>query len=106
MAHMRGGLRTTTKHKQTQRQPDEEERGSGQLRQPMESEAHPLVNVGERERLLSGIMGMGLLARSIRRSFSPMGALGAIGGMALLYRAATGYCPAYHALRHSDRSSV
>lgn len=98
MAHMRGGLRTTTKHKRTQPQPDEQEHDSRQDQQPANGTTYPRANVGERERLLSGIMGVGLLARSIRHSFSPVGALGAIGGIALLYRAATGYCPAYHAL--------
>ena len=54
-------------------------------------------NIGEEQRLLSAIAGAGLLAAALpKRSWS--GAVLATAGIGLLYRAATGYCPAFAAL--------
>lgn len=55
------------------------------------------VNVGQIERLLSMIAGGALAAYALRERGAG-GAAAAVGGAALLYRGATGHCPAYQAL--------
>ena len=54
-------------------------------------------NIGDAQRLVSAIAGVGLLMEGWRRK-SVSGGVLAAGGAALLYRAATGYCPALGAL--------
>jgi uncharacterized membrane protein len=64
-------------------------------------------NVGYKERLISAVLGGGLLLRGLRGK-SVVGGITAVMGIALLNRAATGYCPAYHAMGISthDRSDT
>lgn len=52
----------------------------------------PLVNVGDAERLATGILGVALMAGAIRRP------LLLIGGACLIYRALSGNCKCYEAL--------
>jgi uncharacterized membrane protein len=54
-------------------------------------------NIGDSQRLVSAIAGAGLMIEAWRRR-SLIGGLLAAGGIAMLYRAATGYCPALGAL--------
>jgi uncharacterized membrane protein len=54
-------------------------------------------NIGDMQRLVSAIAGVGLVIDGWRRRSIAGGAL-AVGGMALLYRAATGFCPALDAI--------
>lgn len=63
-------------------------------------------NVGDMQRLLSGIAGSGLVVDGLRRR-SWLGIALAIGGASLLYRAASGFCPAFGVLGidMSSRSS-
>jgi uncharacterized membrane protein len=56
-----------------------------------------LQNIGEGQRLISAVAGAGLLVAALpKRSW--VGALLAAAGMGLLYRATSGYCPAFGAL--------
>lgn len=93
MAHMRGGIRTTPRSRRAQAESDSpnqaqrEERGN-------ESQS----NVGETERMISGLLGGGLVLRSVMRPLSPLGGVAALLGLAFLHRAFTGYCSAYHAM--------
>ena len=58
-----------------------------------EERADAAQNIGDTQRLVSAIAGIGLVIEGWRRRSMAGGAL-AVGGMALLYRAATGYCAA------------
>ena len=62
-----------------------------------EERADAAQNIGDTQRLVSAIAGVGLVIEGWRRRSLAGGGL-AIGGMALLYRAATGYCPAFDAM--------
>jgi len=62
-----------------------------------EERADAAQNIGDAQRLVSAIAGVGLVIEGWRRRSMTGGALAA-GGMALLYRAATGYCPALGAM--------
>src|SRR5690349_6141565 len=62
-----------------------------------EERADAAQNIGDMQRLVSAIAGVGLVIEGWRRRSLAGGGL-AIGGMALLYRAATGYCPAFDAV--------
>ena len=59
-------------------------------------------NIGDAQRLVSAIAGVGLVIEGWRRRSMSGGALAA-SGMALLYRAATGYCPALGAMGFDGR---
>ena len=93
MAHMRGGIRTTPRSRRERAESDShnqewrEERGQ-----------EPQGNVGETERMISGLAGGGLVFRSVMRPLSPLSGVTALLGLALVYRALTGRCPAYHAM--------
>ena len=65
-------------------------------------------NVGYGERLITALLGGGLLLRSLRGRSGVMGGVNAVMGVALLNRAVSGYCPAYHAMGISthDRSDT
>ncbi len=71
-----------------------------------EERADAAQNIGDTQRLVSAIAGVGLVIEGWRRRSMAGGAL-AVGGMALLYRAATGYCAALGAMgidmRAADR---
>ena len=62
-----------------------------------EERADASQNIGDIQRLVSAIAGAGLLFEGWRRWSLAGGAL-AVGGAALLFRAASGYCPAVGAL--------
>ncbi|HET9605532.1 MAG TPA: SRPBCC family protein, partial [Nitrospira sp.] len=62
-----------------------------------EERADAAQNIGDTQRLVSAIAGIGLVIEGWRRRSMAGGAL-AVGGMALLYRAATGYCVALAAM--------
>lgn len=108
MAHMRGGVRTTTSDRQ-----DKLER---QKRSPSEADElqhghDSSKNVGEKERLISGLIGGGLLLHSLRPPFSGLSALKAVLGIALVQRSVTGHCAAYDMLGmntqgQTDTSSI
>ena len=75
-----------------------------------EERADAAQNIGDAQRLVSAIAGVGLVIEGWRRRSMAGGALAA-GGMALLYRAATGYCPALGAMGidmrgHQDTSRL
>src|SRR4249919_3079921 len=59
-------------------------------------------NIGDVQRLVSAIAGVGLVIEGWRRRSMSGGALAA-SGMGLLYRAATGYCPALGAMGFDGR---
>ncbi len=105
MAHMRGGIRTTSQSlpghdsSKGQTRPRENERSAqGQ------SDAAHQNNVGDTERLISGILGGGLLLRSVIHPAKITSGVGALLGIALLHRAATGYCAGYDAMGISSRA--
>ncbi len=56
------------------------------------------VNVGEIERLLSGLAGGGLVYLGIKKGSWAGAALALLGGAFLYYRAISGHCPAYEAI--------
>ncbi len=62
-----------------------------------EEQADTSRNVGDTQRLISAFAGIGLIVEGLRRKSLAGGAL-AIGGVTLLFRAATGYCPALDAM--------
>ncbi len=55
------------------------------------------VNVGERERVVSGLTGAALVGYGVARR-TPLGILGALAGGALLLRGVSGRCALYAAL--------
>ena len=60
-------------------------------------------NVGYKERVFSALIGGGLVLYGLRRRSGMMGNVTALMGITLLNRAASGYCPAYHAMGISTR---
>lgn len=62
-----------------------------------EERANGSGNIGETQRLVSAIAGVGLIMEGLRRRSLGGGAL-AFTGIGLLYRAASGYCPALGAM--------
>ena len=62
-----------------------------------EERADASQNIGDVQRLGSAIAGVGLVIEGVRRR-SLIGGAMSVGGVALLYRAATGYCPALDAM--------
>lgn len=62
-----------------------------------EERADASQNIGEIQRLLSAIAGAGLIMEALRRRSVAGGVMG-VGGIGLLYRAASGYCPALGAM--------
>lgn len=55
-------------------------------------------NVGDGERLMTALLGSGLLILGLKGRSGVMGGVTALAGIALLNRATSGYCPAYHAM--------
>jgi uncharacterized membrane protein len=100
MAHLQAGIRTGSSTKNKQYKPKTKDMDSGEERGEESSE-----NVGNTERLLSGIVGGGLLLRSVRGRSGIISGLTALMGIALLQRAATGYCPAYNAIGVTTRNA-
>jgi uncharacterized membrane protein len=72
------------------------------------------LNVGTIERVLSGMIGAGLLWRSLKSSSTCTGFLASVGalmGLAMLHRATTGFCAVYAGFglnthEHSDTSAI
>ncbi len=62
-----------------------------------EERADSSKNIGEMQRLISAIVGIGLIIEGWRRRSLAGGAL-AVGGVTLLYRGASGYCPGLAAM--------
>ena len=69
-----------------------------------EERADASQNIGDIQRLVSAIAGAGLIMEALRRR-SVAGGVMAVGGISLLYRAATGYCPAVAAMGIEMRPS-
>ncbi|HKY71263.1 MAG TPA: SRPBCC family protein [Nitrospira sp.] len=69
-----------------------------------EERADASQNIGDIQRLVSAIAGTGLIIEALRRR-SVAGGVMAVGGLSLLYRAATGYCPALGAMGIDMRPS-
>jgi uncharacterized membrane protein len=69
-----------------------------------EERADASRNIGEGQRLISAIAGAGLLVEGWRRRSLAGGAL-AVAGISLLYRAASGFCPALNAMGIDMRDS-
>jgi uncharacterized membrane protein len=69
-----------------------------------EERADSSQNIGDIQRLISAISGIGLIVEGWRRRSLAGGAL-AVGGLSLLYRAASGYCPALGAAGIDMRAS-
>lgn len=90
MAHLRGGIRTSlptdTKTRYRTRTND--------LDWAEEQARHDEPNVGDIERMVSTLIGGGLVFRSALRPSWRSG-LSALLGVALLHRGLTGYCPGY-----------
>lgn len=110
MAHMRGGIRTTQRSRQTSENANtrvmEREKEWGNER----ADDHQ-GNVGEMERVFSGVIGGGLLLRSLLRPSGLMSGISALLGVALLHRATTGHCAVYgtmgiNTLDATDTSSI
>ena len=109
MTHLRGGIKTSlpadTRTRYRTRTTD--------LDWAEEQARHDEPNVGETERMISALIGGGLLFRSVLRP-SWRGGLSALLGVALLHRGLTGYCAGYARLgvdtsdhetgHHSDTS--
>ena len=101
MAHMRGGIRTTSvssRNRESSNHRDVEQAESTQ-----HESGHGERNVGDAERLLSGVLGGGLLLRSVMRPTRMTSGIAALLGIALLHRATSGYCAAYGAMGISSR---
>jgi uncharacterized membrane protein len=110
MAHMRGGIRTTSPSGQERYNPNrrdmeqgDAEREGGQTGGSQRESGHGERNVGDTERLLSGILGGGLLLRSVMRPSKMSSGIAALLGIALLHRATSGYCAAYGAMGLTSR---
>lgn len=69
-----------------------------------EERADTSQNIGDVQRLVSAIAGIGLIVGGWRRRSLGGGAL-ALGGATLLYRAASGYCPALGAIGFDMRGA-
>lgn len=102
MAHMRGGIRTTRPERRDSGDHQTHNGAQEEARRP-DSHHESYLNVGEQERLISGLVGGGLLLHSLRSGFSGLNALKALLGVALVQRAFTGHCAAYDMLGKSTR---
>ncbi|MCC2643500.1 MAG: Cyclase/dehydrase [Nitrospira sp.] len=106
MAHLRGGIRTDSmsgheRYRPNRQDMDRKEEQAGETQE----------NVGYNERVLTGIVGGGLLLRSVMRPASLTGGIAALLGIALVHRAVSGYCAAYGAMgintqENNDTSSL
>lgn len=93
MAHLRGGIRTGSISGHERDKPNTQDMG---WKEEQADETDD--NVGRKERILTGIVGGGLLLRSVMRPSSLTSGLAALLGIALLHRATTGYCAVYGAM--------
>jgi uncharacterized membrane protein len=90
MSHLRGGFRTSLPTDQETRY----RTSTNDLDWAEEQARHAQPNVGDIERMISTLIGGGVLLRSALRP-SWRSALAALLGAALLHRGLTGYCPGY-----------
>ncbi len=97
MAHMRGGIRTTPPERR-QRSAQQTSNGDSMGQWPHSELEGTSRNVGEKERLVSGLIGGGLLLHSLKGPFSGLSAIKALLGLAFVQRAFTGHCAAYEML--------
>ena len=110
MAHMRGGIRTTRSHRQgTDERHSDTPTWDEDREQTASNGRHQ--NVGDKERLISGLIGGGLLLHSLKPPFSGLNALRAVIGLALVQRSFTGHCALYGMLgmdtqNRTDTSSI
>ena len=110
MAHMRGGVRTAPSERRHKSEQDRN--GGGRIEtRPHGRQDETDQNVGDKERLISGLVGGGLLLHSLRGPFSGLSALKALLGLALVQRSVTGHCAGYHMLGmnthdQTDTSSI
>ncbi len=98
MAHMRSGIKTSSisgreRYRTNTQDMDWEEEQACRARQ----------NVGDVERIAAGLIGGGLLFRSILRPSWLAGGISALVGAALVHRAVTGYCAGYAAMGVSTK---
>lgn len=98
MAHLRGGIRLGSesgreRYRTHTQDMDWEEEQAGSRYQ----------NVGEIERIATGVIGGGLLMRSVLRPSRPGGWIGALIGALLVHRAVMGYCAAYGSMGLSTK---
>lgn len=98
MAHMRRGIRTSSMSGRERYRTNTQD-----LDWPEEQAGCPHQNVGDVERIASGLIGGGLLLRSILRPSWLAGGIGALIGAALVHRAVTGYCAGYGAMGVSTK---
>lgn len=105
MAHMRGGIRTTRPERQDRARHQTNSSAQREERRPA-PHSERYSNVGEKERLISGFVGGGLLLHSLRSRFSGLNALKALLGVALVQRAFTGHCAAYDMLGRNTRDQT
>jgi uncharacterized membrane protein len=99
MAHMRGGIRTTSIRQQAESDSDTQDWRA-------ERSDETQRNVSETERMISGMAGGGLIFRSVMRPMSPFSGVTALLGLALVYRGLTGRCPAYRAMGISTQDKT
>lgn len=93
MAHLRGGLRAGSMSGRERYRSNTQDLGWEE-----EQATNDGPNVSETERMVSGVIGLGLLLRSLSRSSWIGSATSVVLGTALIHRAATGRCALYGAL--------
>lgn len=93
MAHMRGGVRTARPARRERTDDTTKSRSRPEERQH-EHHEDTYANVGNKERLISGLIGGGLLLHSLRSPLSVVSALKAVIGIALMQRSFTAHCAA------------
>ena len=86
MAHLRGGIRTGSMSGHERYRPNTQDMD---WKEEQVGETHE--NVGYNERILTGIVGGGLLLRSVMRPASLTSGIAALLGIALVHRAVSGY---------------
>ncbi len=105
MAHMRGGIRTTPPERR-QRSAQQTSNQASMEQRPHSEREGTSRNVGEKERLISGLIGGGLLLHSLKGPFSGLSAIKALLGLAFVQRSFTGHCAAYEMLGMNTRDQT
>lgn len=93
MAHLRGGKRIGSLSGRERYRPNKQDLGWQEERAEQD-----FRNVGDQERMISALIGGGLLMRSLLRPSWLMGGIGALIGAALIHRGVTGRCELYGTL--------
>lgn len=77
--------------------------GKGEVRLPQPpASGTSRVNVGDTERIISSVLGLLLAFFGFRKGSWP-GILSILGGVTLLYRGGSGYCPLNHQLKRKEK---